>query len=373
MKLKDSLWMILVIIFLLLSLTVPVNAATVFDSGSIVIIDETINDDIYIVGDTLIINGDILGDVVAAGGTVQITGNVSGDLIVAAGDVTVSGIIGDDVRVACGTFELSGQIGDDLLVAAGTVSTTETANVSGDATIRSGDADLAGNFGGLLEVSAGSLVISGNIEGDAKLDSPDITIQPDSSVKGNLEYTAPKEIPIPTGTVGEDIKFDREGERGDRSDADGVFKGIAIVGKIAYYLFLFALGVISILVFPQKTEDIAKNIQKEPLKKIAVGLLILIGSFIGAVVLSITIIGIPIALLLLLLLAIVLMIAKIYTAIWIGEATFEKAGFKDNQWATLAVGLLIVLILTELPFVGGIIGILVTLVAMGSMYFALKN
>ncbi|ABE51488.1 hypothetical protein [Methanococcoides burtonii] len=373
MKLKDSLWMICVIVVLLLSLTSNASASSMFESGSLVIINETVEDDVYIAGDTLIVNGDVLGDVVAAGGTLQITGNVSGDLIVTAGDVTITGIIGDDVRVACGTFELSGQIGDDLLVAAGTVSTTETANIGGDTTIRSGDADLGGNFGGLLEVSAGSLVLSGNVEGDAKLDSADITIQPDSSVKGNLEYTAPKEIPIPTGTVGEDIKFDRGGERGDRSDADGVFKGIAIIGKIAYYSILFALGVISILVFPQKTEKIAKNIQKEPLKKIAVGLLILIGSFMGIIVLLITIIGIPIALLLLLLLAIVLMIAKIYTAMWIGEASFEKAGFKYNQWTTLAFGLLIVLILTELPFIGGLIGLLVTLIAMGSMYFALKN
>ncbi|MDA0525732.1 hypothetical protein [Methanococcoides alaskense] len=373
MKLKDSLWMICVIVFLLLSLTSNASASSMFESGSLVVINETVEDDVYIAGDTLIVNGDVLGDVVAAGGTVQINGNVSGDLIVTAGDVTITGIIGDDVRVACGSFELSGQIGDDLLVAAGTVSTTENANIGGDTTIRSGDADLGGNFGGLLEVSAGSLVLSGNVEGDAKLDSPDITIQPDSSVKGNLEYTTPEEIPIPAGVVGEDIKFDKGGERDDRSDADGIFKGIAIVGKISYYIFLFALGVMSILVFPEKTEEIAKKIQEEPLKKIAVGLLILIGSFIGAIVLLITIIGIPIALFLLLLLAIVLMIAKIYTAMWLGEVTFKKAGFKYNQWTTLAVGLLIVLILTEIPFVGGIIGLLVTLVAMGSMYFALKN
>ncbi|WP_210409047.1 hypothetical protein [Methanococcoides sp. AM1] len=348
------------------------SAASMFDAGDTVIIDDIVEDDVYLAGDTLIVSGTVLGDVVATGGTVQIDGNITGDLIVAAGDVTITGSIGDDIRVACGNLELSGHVGDDLLVTAGSVSTTETTTVGGDTTIRSGDADIAGNFGGLLDVSAGELMFSGNVEGDAILDATDLTIEPDSSIKGNLEYSSSKEISIPAGTVGEEIKSERTEQREDVFDGDGVLKVISFIGKIAYYLFLFALGVILILVFPEKTEEIVKDIQQEPFKNIAVGLLLLIGAIIGSFVLMITIIGIPIALLLLLLLFIVLLIAKVYTAMWLGEITFKKAGFNYNQWSVLAVGLFLLLILTELPFVGGIISLLATLVAMGSMYFALK-
>lgn len=368
MKIDRTL--LLVPILLLLFFAGNASASSMFNAGETVIIDEIVEDDIYLVGDTLIVSGTVLGDVVATGGSVQIYGNVSGDLIVAAGDLTISGEIGDDVRVACGNFELDGHVGDDLLVTAGTVITSDTANVGGDTTIRSGDADIAGNFGGLLDVSAGNLVFSGNVEGDAKLDASDLTIQPDSSIKGDLEYRSSEEISIPVGIVGEEIRPDRLDEREDIFD--GVLKTIAFIGKIAYYLFLFGLGVISILVFPEKTKEIVKDIQEQPFKNISVGLLMLVGSILGAIVLSIIIIGIPLAIFLLLLLAITILIAKIYTAMWIGEVTFRKAGIEYNQWAVLAAGLLILLILTELPFVGGIISLLATLVAMGSMYFALK-
>ncbi|WP_445475819.1 hypothetical protein ACT9XH_03530 [Methanococcoides methylutens] len=370
MKIDRTLWLLPVLFLLLFAGNA--SAASMFNAGDTVIIDDIVEDDVYLAGDTLIVSGTVLGDVVATGGTVKIYGNITGDLIVAAGDVTITGSVGDDIRAACGNFELSGYVGDDLLVTAGTVSTNATARIGGDTTIRSGDADLAGNFGGLLDVSTGELMFSGNVEGDAKLDASDLTIRPESSIKGDLEYSSSKEISIPAGIVGEEIKPERTEQREDSFDGDGVLKVISFIGKIAYYLLLFALGVILILVFPEKTEEIVKDIQEEPFKNIAVGLLLLIGSILGSAVLMITIIGIPIALFLLLLLFIVLLIAKIYTAMWLGEITFRKAGFEYNQWAVLAAGLFLLLILTELPFVGGIISLLATLVAMGSMYFALK-
>ncbi|MGM0770594.1 MAG: hypothetical protein ACQESU_03190 [Halobacteriota archaeon] len=343
-----------------------------FDAGNTVIIDEVVEDDVYFAGNTLIVSGTILGDVVATGATVDIRGNVSGDLIVAAGDVTVTGKIGDDVRVACGNFELDGQIGDDLLVASGTIYTNSTTKVGGDTTIRSGDADIEGNYGGVLDISAGELIFSGNVEGNAILDASDLIIRPESTIKGNLEYSTSTERSIPEGIVGQDINMQKRTQKEDSFDGEGVLNVITFIGKIAYYMFLFVLGIISILVFPSKTEEIVRDIQEQPFKNVAVGLLIFVGTIIGSLVLMITIIGIPIALFLLLILFIVVMIAKIYTALWIGEITFRKIGFEYNQWSVLSVGLFLILVLTELPYIGGIISLLVTLVAIGSIYFALK-
>ena len=370
MMIERKIW--LLTILLILFFAGNANAAVMFNAGDTVIIDELVEDDVYLAGNTMIVSGTVLGDVVATGGSVEISGNVTGDVIIAAGDVTISGGVGDDVRVACGNFEITGTVGDDLLVTAGSVKTAETTNVGGDTTIRSGDADIAGNFGGLLDISAGELKFAGYVEGDAIMDASDLTIQPDSSIKGNLEYSTSKKIIIPAGIVGEEIIPERTTEHEDAFDGESILKGIAFIGKIAYYMFLFALGAISILVFPSKTEEIVKDIQEQPFKNIAVGLLILMSTIIVSLVLMITIIGIPIAIFLLLLLAIVLMIAKIYTAMWLGEVTFRKVGFNYNQWSVLAAGLFLILVLTELPFIGGIVSLLVTLVAMGSMYFALK-
>ncbi|WP_440952175.1 hypothetical protein [Methanococcoides sp. FTZ1] len=370
MNIDRKLWLLPILLILLFAGNA--SASLMFNAGETVIIDELVEDDVYLAGETMVVSGTVLGDVVATGGSVEISGNVSGDVIVAAGEVKITGDVGDDIRAACGNFEITGNVGDDLLVTAGSVTTGESVNIGGDTTIRSGDANIAGQFGGSVDVSAGNLIFSGNVEGDAILEASDLRIQPDSSIKGDLEYSTSKEISIPEGIVGKEISPEKPAERENSFEGEGVLRGIVFLGKIAYYMFLFALGVISILVFPDKTEEIVKDIQKQPFKNTAVGLLILLGTIIGSAVLMITIIGIPIAIFLLLLLTIVLMIAKIYTAMWLGEVTFRKAGFNYNQWAVLAVGLFLILILTELPFVGGIISLLVTLVAMGSMYFALK-
>lgn len=356
----------------MLFFTCNASASLMFDAGDTVIIDETVEDDIYLAGNKLIVSGTVLGDVVATGGTVEIHGNISGDLIVAAGEVVIDGKIGDDVRVACGNLEIDGQVGDDLLVTAGTITTTSTTNVGGDTAIRSGDANIAGNFGGEMDISAGDLVFSGNVKGNAMMEASDLIIQPDSSIKGNLEYSSPGETTVPAGIVGEKIISESTEQREDAFDGERVFNMIAFLGKVAYYLLLFVLGVISILVFPDKTEEIVKHIQERPFKNIAVGFLVLVGTILGSLVLMITIIGAPIALFLILLLIIVLMIAKIYTAMWIGEVTLRKAGFEYKPWTILAFGLFLILVLTELPYVGGIISLLATLVAMGGIYFALK-
>lgn len=372
MRTKNELYKLFLTFLLILTLTSVASASIMFDSGNTIIIDDIIEDDVYLVGETLIVSGEVQGDVVATGGTVKITGNITGDLIAAAGDVIITGNVNDDVRVASGTFELTGNVGDDLLVTSGMVKTTENATVGGDATIRSGDAELAGQFDGGLDVSAGEIDIIGTIEGDAELETSDLSLRPDSQIKGDLKYTSPRQINIPTGVVGEDITFDDNRRDREPSATDSLFDIFSLIGTLAYYLFLFTIGAMMILIFPEQSKAIADHIKKEPVKDIFVGLLALAGALLGIFMLSIIIIGLPLALLLFALLIFVLITAKIYTAMLLGDVMFEKLGIQHGQWTELAAGLLLLLVLTSLPWVGGLISIIATLAAMGSMYFALK-
>ena len=90
---------------------VTVNAMIVNSKGNVTIAaDETIDDDLFIAGETVTIRGVINGDVYAAGGTVDIDGVVNGDVLAAGGMVTISGQIKDDVRVAGGQVTISNAI-----------------------------------------------------------------------------------------------------------------------------------------------------------------------------------------------------------------------------------------------------------------------
>ncbi len=113
-------------------LTVVVVSALVFctegarsqEVGKIVILpaSEVHEGWYFAAGDKVIIEGTVNGDVYAAAGAVEVSGTINGDLLVAGGDVTVSGTISDDIRAAGGSVRIDGKVGKNVTAAGGNVS-----------------------------------------------------------------------------------------------------------------------------------------------------------------------------------------------------------------------------------------------------------
>src|SRR3954447_16122798 len=125
---------VLTAVTLLLSATPIPAAAADFRSGSDTVIgpDETIEDDLYITGNSIQILGTVRGDVFAAGQTVIVQGNIEGGLTAAGSSIEIRGHVGRGARIAGGTVVVTGQIERDLLVAAGTASILSASRIAGD-------------------------------------------------------------------------------------------------------------------------------------------------------------------------------------------------------------------------------------------------
>ncbi|MFC1780365.1 hypothetical protein ACFLY9_01585 [Patescibacteria group bacterium] len=123
------------------------------------VIDEYVNDDLYITGATIQINEDVNGDVFAAGGqititddiygdiyisagTVSIEGDIRGNLICGAGQLTLDGSVDGDVIVGAGMVTINGDVGDDIRVGGGTVN-VKSESVGGDILIRAGSGSVS--------------------------------------------------------------------------------------------------------------------------------------------------------------------------------------------------------------------------------------
>ncbi len=346
---------LLLILFLLLTGTA--SAMSTFESGDTITIDRNVDNDLYIAGGDILISGDVNGDLFAAGGLIEVRGNVSGDVMVAAGEVIIKGNVGDDGRIVSGKTAVYGNIEDDMMIAGSEVLTSANTTIGGDLLCSGNEMIILSTVKGDLEAKGDNLRMGGNILGDALIDVREYTEMSGARIEGNL--------------TSETQKLQEQTDSRDKKEQSGL-SFLTILLKAMEYLFLLTIGVISILLLPKLTSDIAARIQKAPLTCMGAGLLSTIGAIFGAIVLMITVIGIPLGLLLLLILIFLLFIAKIYTGLWIGQWLSRRSGKEYTPWKELALGLFILLMLTWIPWIGGLISAVATLLGIGGFYLALK-
>jgi hypothetical protein len=188
-----------------------------------------------------------------------------------------------------------------------------------------------------------------------------LKILPGAKIGGNLEYTAPKPAEI-SGTISGKTIYKQTPE----TERRGFLAGIT--GAILSYLWLLLIGVVLLIIAPEITWKISDNVSVKPLKNILWGLLFLIVTPIVAVILLITIIGIPLSLILIAIYIIAVYVSRIFVGLWIGRYVLGK--LKKETWhkaLILAIGLLIVVIGINLPIVGIFIHLIIILLGLGAI------
>lgn len=357
--------MLLAITFMLFCHTAA--AYTTIESSDTVVIDDVIDDDVIVAGGMIIIDGTINGDVIVAGGTVEINGNIEEDLIVAAGDVEINGKVGDDLRVASGTLTIYGEIGDDVISFAGETFLADVGYIGGDLSAGSGEITIMGGVNGNVEASGKEINIEGNIGEDADLNAEKITISHEASIAGNLDYSSPSETNIEEGIVGNNVHYSEMEYHKDRGMVSSILSGLIS------YLGLVLIGLIGLAIWPEYMENIAAKTSESPGMAFLTGLLVLIVAGILAFLLFVTIIGIPLGLILLLTLVVMLYVARIIASIWIGHHLLGKMGKSTRTMNEMAFGLLVLLLVSAIPIIGGLVYLAATLIPLGNIYMTARN
>ena len=126
---------------------------------------ETVQGDLYLAGGNVVVDGTVNGDLTALGGQVHVNGSVTGDLLVAGGDVSISGKVDGDMRVFDGQLNMAGSIGQDLATLSGQVTVPAGGSIGGDLIVAGGQVTVSGAVAGSIEGSAGSYSRSGTVGG----------------------------------------------------------------------------------------------------------------------------------------------------------------------------------------------------------------
>ena len=142
--------------------------------------------DQYLAGSTVDVQGTVAGDLTMAGLQAGLDGTVTGDVNAAGLLVHVGGVVGDDVRALGGQVIVQGWVNDALLAGGGEISLTRGTRVGGNAMLAARRIVNRGDVLGDLQATGSYVEIDGDVEGTARIRSDEVVIGPKARLRGDL-------------------------------------------------------------------------------------------------------------------------------------------------------------------------------------------
>jgi cytoskeletal protein CcmA (bactofilin family) len=340
--------------------------ATYISSSENLLITETIESDAYLLSGNGNVQADVLGDLYIAGGSINIEGNVHEDLVIAGGRVSITGNVLGDLRVVGGQVTIYGNVGDDVVIAGGQVDISKKSYITGSLVAGAGVLTVDGQVDGDLRGVLGLLVLNGSIGGDVNITVEDnISISPIASIRGDLNYAALFEADIPEEVINGKVNFKKFERESVAEDLTYVF----FISKAYSFLAALLLALIFVMFAPNALVKSAKLSREHTFRSFGVGVLTMITMSVGSLILMLTVVGIPLAMIALAALLIILYIGKIYTAVWLSSYVFKfkKKVKRLHLFTAIGSALFVYYFISLIPFLGWVINLILFMIGVGSL------
>ncbi len=330
--------------------------------------DESYPYDLYLWTQSMSVMGTLDGDVFVGCQSLTIDGTVTEDLMCFAENVTITGRVGDDVRAFAQNIRISGVVDGDVLVAGANVIIEEGAVINGSLLVGAGTVTLQGHVKGSARIGAGAITMTGRIDGNAELlTDGGLTLADRAQIGGDLIYQGPSRIEIGEGIVHGSVTFMQP-----KDEISKDFDFSPLFG-LAMHIFGFFAAIIAGVIIIALTKDhacrTANKIRTRPLKSLGIGFVAYICSPIVILITLVLIITIPFSFILALAYLIALYISKFYFAIWLGSWMLRRGEriMTKSPVPPMLLGLLIVYLLTAIPILGTLIGIVIIFFGLGAL------
>lgn len=328
---------------------------------------QEVKSDLIVFANYVRIDGNVDGDLIAFSQNVTVEGEVKGDVICFARELTVNGTVDGNVRSFAHSFALGGTVGKNMTDLSQQLVLEKKGSVKGSLMMAAGDAVLDGTLGGDLLAAAGTMEINGSLGRDANMRGARLTIGPTAAIAGSTTYHGREQPRIsPEAKLGSAPSITIEHRGPDYTRARYYWHRTELWGAA----FLF--GLVWILLLPALFFD-ATNACKKIGPSFGWGLLALVVTPIVAALVCLTIVGLGLGIATLLLYLIALYSAQIFVGSWIGEMLLGSRYGVGAAIGRLALGLAVIRILTALPYAGGWIALIVTLLGLGALVLALHK
>jgi hypothetical protein len=323
----------------------------------------------FAAGDEVLLEGTVNGDVYAAGGLVEIDGTINGDLIVAGGQVTVGGTVSDDVRAAGGTVRISGKVGKNVTVAGGSVIIARGSSIGKNLLAAGGSLQINGSVGEDARLGAGDVDVTGSIKGNIKAGIDHMTIHRGALVGGNLDvYTRSSEdVTVDSGTVAGTVTFEaREPEH--RVHILGMSAG-RFWFKLWFFLSLIVTTLVLAFLLPAKLLKFGEAVHHKSGWSAIWGIVALLVIPVVAAILICTLVGAPIGFLLLTVYVWGLYFSQLSIGLLIARLVFRRTEGKGwKLFGPVGLGLLCVFLLGFVPYLNVLLVIAGLILGTGALF-----
>jgi cytoskeletal protein CcmA (bactofilin family) len=332
---------------------------------------DTIHDDFFLATNQATISGHVDGDVFLAGRSYTIDGSVDGSVHSASQDATIKGTVHGSVRMAGQNLFITGHIDRNVLAFGQTLKIDAGSYVGRDVHAFVGQAAIGGEINGDLYVEAGEIVVSGVVQGDLELKGDHVTITAPAVIAGDIHYRSKEEIQIEDGvTVDGLVEWDKPEKRAEEAKEEG---GVNVGVRIVFLLIAYVTGLIMIGLFGNHTRTGARLLVEKPLPTLGIGFISFLLAPVAILLLMVTVLGIPWAIILFFSFTVFFYIAKIYVAIAVGRLGIRafKKGAEPKQGWSLLFGLIILAIVFAIPYLWWAAYLVVVFWGIGAILMAL--
>ncbi|MFH1866872.1 MAG: hypothetical protein ABIJ81_02200 [Patescibacteria group bacterium] len=319
--------------------------------------DEVVAGNYYKAGATVEVAGKVKSDVVAVGGNVIITGEVGGDVIAVGGNVRITGQVAGNVRVVGGNVELVGPVGKNVSVVGGTLTIDTNSQISGHLTLAVGAFEHRGVIKGSVEGLVGGVIIAGTIAGPTELtlDRQNIMqIRETAIIEGPFIYHAGQEAKVAEGAqLAEPLQYLQLGTKEAGRESAWWF------GHLVSLFALLIIGMILTVIAPRYVQLLGQTALVKPWRHIGWGFVWLVVPPIAFVILAITVIGLPLAIISAVVYLVGLYITQVVAGMALAEylKTWPKLTKlrKAPLLLTVSLGIVVFKLLTLIPYMGWVI------------------
>lgn len=360
---------------LLLCLLLPQRGAGfelrhVHDGDVQIAAGETFDGTLIVSSRQLEVNGVVEGDLIAAAERIHIAGSVRGNLYAFARDVEISGTVGGSVIGLIEDADIDGAVEGSVYQASERVKLGPSGRIGRDAALFTTDSVLAGRLGRDLLYAGERLELRGEIGRNVAARWVErVSLQDGARIGGDVDawLDDPSDlVRAPGAQVAGEVRTHEHASASSHYLAayrDPWFWALHAVGFVASFLFGLLVHVLA-----PRLLDFEVTTARQLFATLGQGFVALIVTPIALLLLALTLVGIPIALLGLVTWLGAIYLAEIVVATAVGRwlLPLRNAGlFAFGR--TLLAGLALLLVAQHVPFLGPPVLALVLLVGLGSL------
>lgn len=323
---------------------------------------DTVSGDLLVGSRYLDVYGVVTGDLFGAGERALIEGSIGDDCMVAGREIIIRGTVKGMVFGFAETVIIDGEVGDDVIAFAGNVRVTERGRIRGNLHVATGELRVEGGvIEGGLKGGCGKAYLNGSFGGKVDFEAGHIAFGANYTAAGGTK------LKLSGGLKGKTIENLPANAEIHYQRRKRFYQSVFFFWS---FLSTFVIGILYVSFFRNFSRDQLRFAKEHAASSVGIGFLMLVATPIVILILGLLVLTLPVALILLAFYLIILYSSSILSGLFLGNyllTSARKNGTSKTLIWGLLVGLILLFLLAEVPFIGWLFELAATSFGMGGL------